>query len=40
LGESNGGGRILVGKPNVRRPFGRPRLKWEYNIRKDPQKLK
>jgi hypothetical protein len=27
--------RVLVGKPEGRRPVGRPRLKWEDNIRKD-----
>jgi hypothetical protein len=30
----------LVGRPKVRRQFGRPGLKWEDNIKKDPQKLK
>jgi hypothetical protein len=23
---------ILVGKPEGKRPFGRPRRRWEYNI--------
>ena len=25
--------RILVGKPEGKRPFGRPRCRWEYNIK-------
>ena len=29
--------RILVGKPEVRRPFGRPRRRWEDNIKMDLQ---
>jgi len=27
--------RVLVGKPEGRRPLGRPRLRWEDNIRMD-----
>jgi len=27
--------RVLVGKPEVRRPLGRPRRRWEDNIRLD-----
>jgi hypothetical protein len=27
--------KILVGKPEGKRLFGRPRLRWEYNIRMD-----
>jgi hypothetical protein len=26
---------ILIGKPKGMRPFGRPRRRWERNIRKD-----
>jgi len=26
---------ILVGKPEGKRPLGRPRCRWEYNIKKD-----
>jgi len=29
--------RILVGKPERKRPLGRTRLKWEANIKKDLQ---
>ena len=28
---------VLVGKPEGKRPLGRPRLRWEYNIRMDLQ---
>jgi hypothetical protein len=27
--------KLLVGKPEGKRPFGRPRSKWEDNIRMD-----
>jgi hypothetical protein len=27
--------RVLVGKPDGKRPFGRPRRKWEDNIKVD-----
>jgi hypothetical protein len=27
--------RVLVGKPEGKRPLGRPRHKWEYNIKMD-----
>jgi len=40
MGDRSGGGRVLVGRPKVRIPLGRPRLKWEDNIKKDLQKLK
>ena len=31
--------RILVGKPEGRRPLGRPRCRWMYNIRTDLQEV-
>jgi hypothetical protein len=31
--------RVLVGKPEGKRPLGRPRRKWEGNIRMDLQKV-
>jgi hypothetical protein len=34
-GEVRGSYNILVGKPEGRRPLGRPRRRWEYNIKKD-----
>jgi len=35
MGEGRGVYRVLVGKPEVRRPLGRPRRRWEDNIRMD-----
>jgi hypothetical protein len=32
-GEKRNAYRILVGKPEGKRPLGRPRRRWEYNIR-------
>jgi hypothetical protein len=31
--------RVLVGKPEGKRPLGRPRRKWEDNIRMDFQEV-
>ena len=31
--------RFLVGKPEGKRPFGRPRLGWEDNIKMDLQEV-
>jgi transposase len=31
--------RILVGKPEGKRPLGRPRLRWEDNTRMDPREI-
>jgi hypothetical protein len=35
MGERRGTYRALVGKPEGRRPFGRPRRSWEDNIKMD-----
>jgi hypothetical protein len=35
MGERRGAYRALVGKPEGRRPLGRPRLRWEDNIKMD-----
>jgi hypothetical protein len=35
MGEKRGAYRILVGSPEGRRPLGRPRLRWEDNIKMD-----
>jgi hypothetical protein len=35
MGEVRGAYNILVGKPEGRRPLGRPRRRWEYNIKMD-----
>jgi hypothetical protein len=35
MGERRGAYRVLVGKPEGRRPLGRPRSRWEDNIKMD-----
>jgi hypothetical protein len=37
MGEGRGVYRGLVGKPEGKRPLGRPRRRWEGNIKKDLQ---
>jgi len=37
LGESRGVCRVLVGKPEGKRPLGRPRHRWEDNSKMDLQ---
>jgi hypothetical protein len=39
MGERRGAYRALVGKPEVRRPLGRPRRRWEDNIKMDLQEV-
>jgi len=39
VGERRGVYRVLVGKPKGKRPFGRPRLRWEDNIKMDLQEV-
>jgi len=39
MGEGRGVYRVLVGKPEGRRPPGRPRRRWENNIRMDLQEV-
>jgi hypothetical protein len=39
MGEGRGVYRILVGKPKVKRPLRRPRIRWEDNITIDLQKV-
>ena len=39
MGEDRGVYRILVGKPEGRRPLGRPRRRWVCNIRMDLQEV-
>ena len=38
MGEERGLSRVLVGKPEGRRPLGRPRRRWVDNIRMDLQR--
>jgi hypothetical protein len=35
MGEVRGAYNILVGRPEGRRPLGRPRCRWENNIKMD-----
>jgi len=39
MGEGRVVYRILVGKPEGRRPLGRPRRRWEDNIRMDLREM-
>jgi hypothetical protein len=38
-GERRGVCRVLVGKPEGKRPLGRTRRRWEYNINVDLQEV-
>jgi hypothetical protein len=35
MGEGRGAYRVLVGRPEGKRPLGRPRRRWEDNIKMD-----
>ena len=39
MGERTGVYRVFVGKPEVKRPLGRPRRRWEDNIKMDFQEV-
>ena len=39
MGERRGVYRVSVGKPEVKRPLGRPRHRWEDNIKMDLQEV-
>jgi hypothetical protein len=39
MGEGRGAYNVLVGRPEGRRPLGRPRRRWEYNIKMDLQEV-
>jgi hypothetical protein len=39
MGEDKGVHRVLVGKPEGKRPLGRPRNRWEDNIKMDLQEV-
>jgi len=39
MGERRGLYRVLLGKPEGKRPFGRPRHRWEDNIKMDLQEV-
>jgi hypothetical protein len=40
MGEERGVHRVLVGKPEGKRPLGRPRRRWENNVRIDLQEVR
>ena len=39
MGEERGVHRVLVGRPEGKRPVGRPRSRWEDNIKMDLQEV-
>ena len=39
VGEGRGVHRVLVGKPEGKRPLGRPRRRWEDNIKTDHREV-
>jgi hypothetical protein len=39
IGEKRGVYRVLAGIPEGKRPMGRPRLRWEDDIKKDLQEV-
>jgi hypothetical protein len=39
MGEGRGVYRVLVGKPEGKRPLGRPRRRWEDNIKMDIEEM-
>jgi len=39
MGEGRGMHSVLVGKPEGKRPLGRPRRRWEDNIKMDRQEV-
>ena len=39
MGKKRGAYRVLVGKPQGKRSLGRPRRRWEDNIKTDLQEL-
>jgi hypothetical protein len=39
MGDRRGAHRVLMKKPEIKRPLGRPRHRWEDNIKMDLQEL-
>jgi hypothetical protein len=39
MGDGRGVYRVLIGKPEGKRPLGRPRYRWEDNIKMDLQEV-
>jgi hypothetical protein len=40
MGEGRGVYRVLVGRPERKRPLGRPKRRWEDNIKMDLRKIR
>jgi hypothetical protein len=40
MGEGRGVCRVLVGRPEGKRPLGRPRRRWEDNIKMDLREIR
>jgi hypothetical protein len=40
MGEGRGIYRVLVGRPEVKRPLGRPRRRWEDNIKMNLKEIR
>jgi hypothetical protein len=40
MSDRTGANRVLVGRPEGKRPFGRPRPRWECNIKMDLQDVR
>jgi hypothetical protein len=40
MGEERNVYKVLVGKPEGKRPLGRPRRRWEDGIRMDPREIR
>jgi hypothetical protein len=39
MGERRGVYRVMVGKPQCKRPLGRPRRRWEDNVKRDLREI-
>jgi hypothetical protein len=39
MGEGRGAYRVLVGRPEGKKPLGRPRRRWEDNIKMDLREI-
>jgi hypothetical protein len=39
MGEGRGVYRVFIGRPEGKRPLGRPRRRWEDNIKMDPREI-
>jgi hypothetical protein len=40
MGQGRGVSRVLVGRPEGKRPLGRPRRRWENNIKSDLKEIR